>query len=140
LHKALGFIVNKQTIINILCTKTNRQRLEIAKAYKTCYDRELTEIFKKKFSGDFLKLMIALTTPIYEFYCHELYSALNRAGTDEDTLIQILSTLSNMEVSEVCEKYARNYGKTLEKDVRSGMMLFLFYCRFFILGIGLCVL
>lgn len=121
LHKALGFISNKQTIINILCTKTNRERLELAKAYKTCYDRELLEEFKRKFpKGDFSKLLIALMTPTYEYYCNELYDALNRAGTDENVLMQILCTLSNNDINEVCQKYVKNYGKTLEKDIRSG--------------------
>ncbi|KAL7030538.1 hypothetical protein ACKWTF_006700 [Chironomus riparius] len=121
LHKALGFISNKQAIINILCTKTIRERLDLAKAYKTCYDRELLEEFKRKFpKGDFSKLMIALLTPTYEYYCNELYDALNRAGTDENVLMQILCTLSNNEINEVCQKYVKNYGKTLEKDIRSG--------------------
>lgn len=128
LHKALGFISNKQTIINILCTKTNRERLELAKAYKTCYDRELLEEFKRKFpKGDFSKLLVALMTPIYEYYCNELYDALNRAGTDENVLMQILCTLSNNDINEVCQKYVKNYGKTLEKDIRSGDELSIVY-------------
>jgi annexin A7/11 len=120
LHKSLGFISNKQTIINILCTKTNRQRIEMAKAYKTCYDRDLIGDIKKKFSGDFLNLLLALLTPTGEFYCNEIYDALNRAGTDEDSLVQILCTLSNYEINEVCQKYIKHFEKTLEKDIRSG--------------------
>lgn len=121
LKKALGFISNKQTIINILCTKTSRERMEMAKAYKTCYDRNLLDDVKRKFSkGDFSKLLIALLTPIHEYYCSELYDALNQTGTDEDALTQILCTLSNNDINEVCQKYVKNYGKTLEKDIRSG--------------------
>ncbi|KAG5683040.1 hypothetical protein PVAND_012347 [Polypedilum vanderplanki] len=120
LHKALsGFITNKQTIINILCTKNNRQRIEISKAYKTCYDQDLILIIRKKLSGDFLKLLIALLTPTIEFLCHEIYDALNRAGTDDATLVSILCTLSNYEINEVCQKYHKFYEKTLEKDIRS---------------------
>lgn len=121
LRKALGFISKKQTIVNILCTKTCRERLELAKAYKTCYDRNLVDDIKRKFSkGDFCNLLVALLTPTYEYYSMELYDALNCAGTDEDALIQILCTLSNNDINEVCQKYVKNYGKTLEKDIRSG--------------------
>lgn len=120
IHKAMRFISNKQTIINVLCTKTNRQRVEMVKAYKTCYDRDLIEDIKRKFSGDFLKLLLALLMPVKEFYCRELYDAINCAGTDEDTLIQILCILNNFEINDVCQKYNKFYEKTLEKDIRAG--------------------
>jgi annexin A7/11 len=120
LHKSLGFITNKETVINILCGKTCKQRLEMAKAYKTCYDRALIDDIKRKFSGDFGKLLVALLTPTIDYYCYEIYDALNRAGTDEDALLQIFCSLSNHEMSEVCQRYIKNYEKTLEKDIRSG--------------------
>lgn len=129
LRKALGFISNKQTIINILCTKTNRQRLEVVKAYKSSYDSDLIEEIKRKFSkGRFSKLIVALLTPIHDFYCNELYDALNEAGIDDDCLIQILCTLSNYDIGEVCQRYEENYEKTLEKDIRSGNDDFLITC------------
>lgn len=118
LHSALKFITNKQKVINVLCARTNRQRREITKAYKTCYDCELIDEVKRKFRGDFLQLLCALLTPINEFVCRELYDALNKAGTDEDALIQILVTISNRELDDVSQKYLKFYGKTLEKDLR----------------------
>lgn len=119
LHNAMKFIISKQKIINILCIRTSRQRIEIAKAYKTCYDKDLLDEIKKKFRGDFRDLLIALLTPTNEFYCRELYEALNKTGTDEDALIQILVTLSNRDIYDVGQRYAKSYGKPLEKDLRA---------------------
>lgn len=119
LHKALKFIVNKKQIIEILCARTSYQRMEIAKAYKTCYDRELIEEIKIKFRGDFRELLVALLTPMKDFYSQQLHDALDQAGTDEDTLIQILVSLSNHELYDVTQKYFRNYGRTLEKDLKA---------------------
>lgn len=119
LHNAMGFITNKTKIIDVLCSRTNRQRIEIAKAYKTCYDRELIDDIKKKFRGDFLALLIALLTPLKDFYCRELFDALNKlAGTDEDTIIQLLVTLTNREIFDISQKYEKNNGRSLEKDLR----------------------
>lgn len=127
LRKALGFISNKQTIINILCTKTNRQRLEIVKAYRSAYESDLIEEIKRKFpKSRFSKLTVALLTPIHDFYCNELYEALNEAGIDDDCLIQILCTLSNYDINEVCQRYEVTYEKILECDIRTGKMT-LFY-------------
>ena len=119
LHKALRFITNRKQIIEILCSRTNAQRVEITKAYKTCFDRELVDEVKRKFRGDFRDLMVAMLTPLNEFHCQELYNALNEAGTDEDALIQILVSLSNREIYEINQKYFKNYGRSLEKDLKS---------------------
>lgn len=121
LHSALKFITNKQKVINLLCSRTNRQRKEIVKAYRTCYDCELIDEFKRKFRGDFQELLIVLVTPTNEFLCRELFDALNQSGTDEDTLIQILVTISNREIFEINQKYLKNYGKSLEKDLREDL-------------------
>lgn len=118
LHSAFKFITNKQKIIDLLCSRTNRQRKEIKNAYKTCYDCDLIDVVKRKFRGDFRDILVALLTSTNEFYCHELFDALNRAGTDEETLVQILVTISNREVYDVSQKYLKNFGRTLEKDLR----------------------
>lgn len=84
LQKAMKFIVNKKQIIEILCARTSYQRMEIAKAYKTCYDQDLIDEIKVKFRGDFKELLVALLMPMKEFYCRELHDALDQAGTDEE--------------------------------------------------------
>lgn len=119
LNSALKFITSKRKIIDVLCTRTNRQRIEIAKAFKTCYDRDLVNEIKRKFRGDFCDLLVALLTPTNEFYCRELHDAMSQAGTDEDALIQILVTLSSREIYDVSQRYFKNFGKLLEKDLKA---------------------
>lgn len=121
LRAAFRFFANKRKIVEVLCSRTSRQRTEIAKAYKTCYDRELRDEIKRKFHGDFCDLLIALVTPFKEFYCEELYDALDGSGTNEDKLIQILVTLSNRELFDVGQRYLKNYGRTLETDLKTDL-------------------
>ena len=119
LKNALRFIASKKKIIEVLCSRTNRQRVEIVKAFKTCYDRDLVEECKRTFSSDIRNLIIALLTPTSEFYTRELYKALNKTGTDEHALIQILVTMSNREIYDLNQRYSKKYEKTLEKDLRA---------------------
>lgn len=119
LHSALKFITNKQRMIDVLCVRTSRERIEIAKAFKTCYDQDLVDETIRKTSGDFRDLLVAMLTPMKEFYCRELYDALNRTGTDEDTLIEILVTLSNQKLFEINQRYSKQYGKSLEMDLKA---------------------
>lgn len=118
LNKALKFITNQKKIIEILCTRTNKQRVEIVKAFRTCYDLDLIDEVRQKFRGDFRDLLIALLTPTKEFYCRELYDSMNQAGTNENTLIEILVTLTNRDLYDINQRYPKNYGRTLEKDLR----------------------
>jgi hypothetical protein len=119
IHSALKFLINKKKIIEVFCSRTNRQRIDIAKAYKTCYDIELIDIIKKKFRGCFRNLLVALLTPTNEYFCTEIFEALNGSGTDEKSLIEILVTLPNRELYEICQRYNKIYGRALEKDLRS---------------------
>jgi annexin A7/11 len=109
INSSLKFLTNKSKIIEILCSRTNRQRIEISKAYKTCYDIELIEIIKKKFRGCFRNLLITLLTPMHEFYCKELYEALNGPKTNESAIIEILVTLPNRDIHEICQRYNKIY-------------------------------
>lgn len=119
LSGALRFFGSKSKFVDILCTRTSRQRIEIAKAYKTCFDRDLLEDIKRKFRGNFRELLVALVTPSKDFYCREIHDALHASGTDKDTLVQILVTLSNREIFDVCQKYVKHYDVSLENDLKS---------------------
>ena len=61
--------------------------------------------------------MVALLTPLLDFYCKEIKDALSGLGTDEDVLIEILCTLSNHEINAIKARYAYLYKQDLEKAI-----------------------
>lgn len=119
LKSSLKFFSSKQKIIEILCSRTNRQRIDIAKAFKSTHGCDLLEVIKSKFRGNFRNLLVALLTPTNEFYCTELFEALNGCRTDEDALIEMLVTLSNRDIFDICQRYNKTYGRALETDLKS---------------------
>lgn len=56
-------------------------------------------------SGNFRELLVALMTPLPEFYAKELNHAVAGVGTTESTLIEILCTLNNSEILIVKSAY-----------------------------------
>lgn len=115
LRKAMkGFGTDEDAIIEVLCRRTNDQRMEICRTFKTAYGKDLIDDIRSECRNNFLSVLIALLTPTYEYYARELYEAMYGEGTDEDVLIEVMCGLPNREIHAVNAMYCRIFGKTLE--------------------------
>lgn len=109
LKKAMkGFGTDEDTLINIICRRSNEQRQEIQRQYKTHFGKDLIEDIKSETSGNFENLLVGLLHPIVDFYCREICDAMAGMGTDEDVLIETLCTLSNHEIHTIKNAYVRS--------------------------------
>lgn len=85
------------------------------------------EDVKSETSGNFENLLVALLTPIIDFYVKELNDAMAGIGTNEDVLIEILCTMSNYEIHAIkhayerrkCSISPRNARNTVEKHLKA---------------------
>lgn len=114
-----GTGTDEATIISILANRTNEQRQKIKLFYKSSYGRDLIDDLKSELSGDFEDAVIALFDEPIVYDCKVLYKAMKGAGTDEDTLIEIISSRPSSVLKQIKEKYQVLYKKDLEKEVSS---------------------
>ncbi|KAG4076004.1 hypothetical protein HA402_003830 [Bradysia odoriphaga] len=120
LRKAMkGFGTDEDALIDVLCRRSNEQRIMILRSYKTNFGKDLVEDIKSETSGNFEKLLVALLTPIVDYYVKELHDAMSGLGTDEDVLIEILCSMTNYEIHTIKNAYERLYGKNLESELMS---------------------
>lgn len=118
LRKAMkGFGCDEKALIDVVCRRTNYQRQEIQKVFKTNFGKDLIENIKSETRGNFENLLVALLTPTLDFYCKEIKDAMAGIGTDEQVLIEILCTLSNQEINMIKQHYMRLYGQDLESAI-----------------------
>lgn len=120
LRKAMkGFGTDENAIIELLGSRTNKQRVPMVAAYKTTYGKDLIRDLKSELTGNFEDLVLSMLKTPAHFDASELREAIKGAGTDEACLIEILSSRSNAEIQEITRIYKAEYGKSLEDAISS---------------------
>uniref|UniRef100_A0A3Q2E7S2 Annexin n=1 Tax=Cyprinodon variegatus TaxID=28743 RepID=A0A3Q2E7S2_CYPVA len=120
LRKAMkGFGTDEQAIIELLGSRSVKQRVPLLRAYKTSYGKDLLKDLHSELSGDFRNLVKAMLKSPAELDASELHDAMKGAGTDEACLIEVLSSRSNAEIKEINRVYKETYKKSLEDSIKS---------------------
>lgn len=114
-----GFGTDEEPIIDVLTSRSNRQRQEIEAVYKREYGRDLIEDLKDELGGKFESLMVALVRSPYEFLCRELNKAMDGMGTDETTIVEILAPLTSDQVNQLVACYEDMEGRPLAEHLCS---------------------
>nr|BAE41165.1 unnamed protein product [Mus musculus] len=120
IRKAIrGLGTDEKTLINILTERSNAQRQLIVKQYQAAYEQELKDDLKGDLSGHFEHVMVALVTAPALFDAKQLKKSMKGTGTDEDALIEILTTRSSRQMKEISQAYYTVYKKSLGDDISS---------------------
>ncbi|KAI1709710.1 annexin domain-containing protein [Ditylenchus destructor] len=118
LRKAMeGFGCDKDTIVQVLCARSNAQRQQIAREFKVLYKKDIKKELKSELSGAFEELILALMETPVHFICHQLRKAMKGVGTRENVLVEVLISHSNEEIKEIKHEYYRLFDKKLDKDI-----------------------
>ena len=96
LRKAMkGTGTDEDTIIKIVANRTQKQRVEIKDTYKKKFDRDLINDLKSELRGKLEDAIVNLFKDPIEYDVDQLKKAMKGAGTDEDTLMEILASRPN---------------------------------------------
>ncbi|KAI6654761.1 Annexin A7-like [Oopsacas minuta] len=115
--KGLG--TDEKAIINVISKRSNSQRIEIKTKFKVMFGKDLIRDLKSELSGNFEDSVVAMFEPTVDYDCKCLRSSMKGLGTDEEALIEILTTKSNAEVNNIKQHYKTLFSRDLEKDLVS---------------------
>ncbi|KAM9375564.1 annexin A2-like [Pholidichthys leucotaenia] len=109
--------VDEQTIIDILTKRTYAQRTEIAFAYERRAKKDMISALKGALSGSLETVILSLMKSTVQYDASEIRGSIKGLGTDEESLIEILCSRTNNELTEIKKVYKELFKKDLEKDV-----------------------
>ena len=109
---------DEETIIKIIANRTNQQRQKIKQDYQQLYNRDIITDLKAALKGKFEDAVVALFYTPIDYDCFQLRKAMKGLGTDEATLIEILTTRPCNTIQEIKNRYPIMFpGRDLTKDV-----------------------
>ncbi|KFQ87660.1 Annexin A6, partial [Phoenicopterus ruber ruber] len=112
-----GFGSDKEAILDLITSRSNKQRVEICQAYKSLYGKDLIADLKYELTGKFERLIVSLMRPPAYSDAKEIKDAIAGIGTDEKCLIEILASRTNQEVHDLVAAYKDAYERDLEADI-----------------------
>ncbi|KAM7424774.1 hypothetical protein PAMA_000909 [Pampus argenteus] len=127
--KGLG--TDEETLIEIVCSRSNKELLEIKKVYKEMFRKELDKDVAGDTSGDFAKLLLALVqtkrdepSNVVDYEkidedARSLYEAgVKKKGPDVVTWISIMTERSVPHLQKVFERYKRYSPYDMKESIR----------------------
>ncbi|XP_035825822.1 annexin A4, partial [Aplysia californica] len=118
LRKAMkGFGTDEKAIISVLGHRSMDQRKEIALSYKTMFGKDLGSELSGELSGNFKTLCVEMLLGTAEFDAKQLNKAVKGLGTDETTLVEIICSRTNQQLTDIKAAYKTMYNKELETDI-----------------------
>lgn len=90
--------------------------------YKKLRGRTFEQALKAELSGDLLNITLAIVDCIQSqttYFAKQLHKAMAGIGTNDNTLIRIIVSRSEIDLGNIKKEYERLYNKTLESAVRS---------------------
>jgi len=126
MEKAMkGIGTDEKAIINLLSARSASQRVKIAESYKSLYGKDMKKELHGELSGHFRQAVLWSFYDQAHVNASALFKAIDRPGTDERILVDVLCTATNSEIiaikaayQEILAEMGKNVNKrNLEKDI-----------------------
>ncbi|XP_050531616.1 annexin B9-like isoform X2 [Daktulosphaira vitifoliae] len=126
-----GIGTNEETVIEIICTASNSEIVNIKSAYQKLFGKNLEKDLQSETSGNFRRLLVSLCQGRRaETFSVDVASAQTDAqnlmkagelqlGTDESTFNMILSSRSHAQLQQVFLEYHRIAGRDFEDVLKN---------------------
>ncbi|XP_061427287.1 annexin A4-like isoform X1 [Lethenteron reissneri] len=104
--------------IMILCVRNVHHLRRVFDTYKTMTNKDIEDSIKSETAGSFEDALLAIVKCIknvQEFFAYKLHKSMKQGlGTDENTLIRVLVSRSEVDLQNIKQHYKQTYGEELQ--------------------------
>ncbi|XP_078396268.1 annexin A5-like [Cetorhinus maximus] len=107
---------DESTFLTIIGTKSAPYLRQVFTEYMKISGYQIEESISSETSGNLRTALLAVVKCIRsvpEYFAETLYNAMQGAGTDDDTLIRVMISRSEVDLLDIRERFYANYGKSL---------------------------
>jgi len=112
---------DEKTFIKTLCNHAPWYNVALSQAYGTAHKHDLRKAVEKEFSGNVKLILMALCQGPYEYWADRLYHSMKGAGTDDRTLVFILTYLERPELLLVGQLMKQRHNADLKHVLKGDL-------------------
>ncbi|XP_054453115.1 annexin A5a [Anoplopoma fimbria] len=115
------FGTDEEKFITILGNRSAEHLRRVFEAYKKLSGSELEESIEGETTGNLENLLLAVVKcarSVPQFFAEGLYGSMRRAGTDDDTLMRIMVSRSEVDMLDIRACFKKAYGASLYSTIQ----------------------
>ncbi|NWS60629.1 ANXA4 protein, partial [Chunga burmeisteri] len=105
----------------ILCTRNRCHLLKVFDAYRGIANKDITDSIKSEMSGDLEDALLAVVKCVRNkpaYFAERLYKSMKGLGTDDNTLIRVMVSRSEIDMLDIRREFLTMYGKSLYSFIK----------------------
>lgn len=112
----------EESVFNlVLCTRSFPQLRATFEAYRDSSGFGIVDTIKRETSGSLQEGYLAIVNFVWDsnyYYAESLYNSIKGAGTNDEALIRLIVTRSEIDLKYVASAFQKTYGKHLQDFVK----------------------
>ncbi|KAM9850263.1 annexin A5a [Aulostomus maculatus] len=115
------FGTDEETFIAILGNRSAEHLRKVFDAYKKLSGSDIEDSIEGETTGNLENLLLAVVKcarSVPTFFAESLYKSMRRAGTDDDTLMRIMVSRSEVDMLDIRASFKRMYGESLYTTIQ----------------------
>ncbi|XP_062414621.1 annexin A5a [Pungitius pungitius] len=115
------FGTDEEKFITILGNRSAEHLAKVFDAYKELSGSDIEDSIEGETTGNLENLLLAVVKcarSVPQFFAEGLYKSMRRAGTDDDTLMRIMVSRSEVDMLDIRASFKRTYGASLYNTIQ----------------------
>ncbi|KAK2904455.1 hypothetical protein Q8A73_011112 [Channa argus] len=115
------FGTDEEKFITILGNRSAEHLRRVFDAYKKLYGSDIEDSITGETTGNLenlLEAVVKCARSVPEYFAEGLYKSMRRAGTDDDTLMRIMVSRSEVDMLDIRASFKKKYGVSLYTTIQ----------------------